>query len=222
MQARHKTIAAAGAVGLAGLVGAVVAAPTLTAAAVSAASSAATDRVEVITNALAGLVEDGTLTQEQADRVAETLDEELPAPGPGGPGHHGRMLLGFDAAAEELGLTEDELREQLRDGASLVEIAEEQGVDVDDLVAALVSAAEDDLATAVDEGRIDQDRADEITAGLEDRIRTLVEEGFPARPDGLRRGGPEPWSDRDGAGADSPVPDTEQDNDGSTATPSAV
>jgi hypothetical protein len=224
MRARHKMIAAAGTVGLAGLVGAVVAAPAMTATAVSAASSAATGRVEVIANALAGLVEDGTITQEQADRVAETLDEELPARGPGGPGGpgiHGGMRLGLDTAAEELGLTEGELREQLHGGATLAEIAEEEGVDVDDLVTALVTAAEEDLAAAVEDGRLDQERAEEIAADLEDRIRTFVEEGLPAPPDGRRFGGPGPWGDRDGTDDESTEPGTDEDDE-STATPSAV
>ena len=220
MQPKHKAIAVAGAVGLAGLGGAVVAAPAVTAAAVSAASSAATDRVEVIANALAGLVEDGTLTQEQADRVAETLDEQLPARGLGGPGglgHHGGVLLSLDVAAEELGLTEDDLEEQLREGTALADIAEEQGVDVDDLVATLVDAAEAKLATALEEGRIDQDRADAISADLEDRIRTFVDEGFRTPPMGRGHGGPGPRSHHDGTD-----PGTEEKDDTATATPSAV
>jgi hypothetical protein len=226
MQRKHKAIAAVGAVGVAGLFGSVVVAPTLTAAAVSAVSSAATDRAEIIANALAGLVEDGTLTQEQADRVAETLDEQLPARGPGGlggPHHHAGILLELDVAAKELGLTAEELREQLHNGASLAEIAEEQGVEVDDLVGALVDAAEESLAAAVDDGRIDQERADEIAAGLEERIRTFVEEGFPARPDDI---GPGPWGGHGFAGPrsdrDSTGQDAEREEEASQTTTSAV
>ena len=59
MRRKHKAIAAASAVGLAGLVGGVAAAPGLSAAAVSAVSSAAPDRVQIIADVLAGLVEDG-------------------------------------------------------------------------------------------------------------------------------------------------------------------
>jgi hypothetical protein len=223
MRGKHKAIAAASAVGLAGLVGGVAASPALTAAAVSAVSSPAPDHVQIIADALAGLVEDGTLTQEQADAVAETLNEQLPAHGPGGlggPHGHGGILLELDAAAEELGLTEEELREQLRNGASLAEIAEEQGVDVDDLVGVLVGAAEERLAAAVDDGRIDQERADELAAGLEDRIRTFVEEGLPAPPDGIRPGpwgGRGPWSDREDTGQDA-----EPEEETSQTTTSAV
>jgi hypothetical protein len=220
MRRKHKTIAAAGAVGLAGLVGAVAAAPAVSASTISAVTTAATDRVEIIANALAGLVEDGTLTQEQADVVAETLDEQLPAHRPGGlggPRGHGFALLELEVAAEELGLTEEELREQLRNGASLAEIAEDQGVDVDDLVNVIVDAAEERLAAAVDDGRIDQERADELAADLEERVRTFVEEGFPAPPDGLRPPGPGPWGHRDGLERD-----IQPEDDSSQTTPSAV
>jgi hypothetical protein len=221
MQRKHKAIAAAGAVGLASLVGAVVAAPAMSAAAVSAVSSVSTDRAEIIANALAGLVEDGTLTQEQADAVAETLDEQLPARGPGGfggPRGHGGGLLDLDVAAEELGLTEQALREQLHDGANLAEIAEEQGVDVDDLVTVIVDAAEETLAAAVEDGRLDQERADEIAANLEERVRTFVEEGAPAAPEGFRhRHGPGLW--RDGDGSEQEV---QPEGDSSQTTPSAV
>lgn len=220
MQRKHKTIAAAGAVGLAGLVGAVAAAPAVSAAAISTVSAAPTDRVEIIANALAGLVEDGTLTQEQADAVAEALDEQLPAHGPGGlggPRGHGWALVKLDVAAEELGLTEEELREQLRGGASLAEIAEDQGVDVDDLVNVIVEAAKKSLAAAVEDGRIDQERADELTANLEERIRTFVEEGVPSPPDGLRPFGPGPWGHHDGLERD-----LQRENDPSQTTPSAV
>jgi hypothetical protein len=220
MRRKHKTIAAAGAVGLAGLVGAVAAAPAVSAATISAVSSAATDRVEIIANALAGLVEDGTLTQEQADAVAETLDEQLPAPGPGGfggPRGHGGILLDLEVAAEELGLTERELHEQLHDGTTLAEIAEEQGVDLDDLVNVIVETVEERLAAAVDEGRIDQERADELAATLEERVRTFVEEGFPVPPDRLRPPGHGPWGRGDGL-----EQDTQPEDDLSQTTPSAV
>ena len=87
--------------------------------------------VDRITEALSGLVSDGSITQEQADEVASTLDEA--GIGHGG-GHRGG---GFDlsAAATALGMSEDELRTALEaDGTTLADVAGEQGVEVDTLV----------------------------------------------------------------------------------------
>ena len=65
--------------------------------------------VERITDALSGLVSDGSLTQEQADEVASALNE-AGLSGRGGP--HGRGL-DLAAAATALGVGEDELRSTL-------------------------------------------------------------------------------------------------------------
>lgn len=185
------------------------------------------DRLSRIREALEGLVGDGTLTPEEADAVAETLnDSDLFRPHR--PGGH-MDGLGLDVAAETLGLTEDELLTQLRDGATLAEIAADQGVETQTLVDALVAAASERIDEAVADGRLDQDRADEMKADLESRIATAVEEGFPMRdgrdgghPHGGRgmpdmrggmpdmRGGMPGWSG----------PDDSTDEDASTGTPS--
>ncbi len=67
-----------------------------------------------------------------------------------------------EAAAEALGLSTDEVLEALAGGASLADLADEQGVSRDDLVAALVDAAPDDLRslsniTEMTEALVDQD-----------------------------------------------------------------
>jgi hypothetical protein len=149
--------------------------------------------VERITEALAGLVDDGTLTEDQASAVAEELatSAELRG-GPMGHGRHGGMggmeRPGLATAAETLNLTEDELRSALRDGSSLAELADEQGVAVENLVDALVAAAEERLAEAVANGRITQERADEIAATLPERVAEAVERSWEPRGPGRHRG----------------------------------
>ena len=128
-------------------------------------SGSAVDR---ITEALSGLVSDGSITQEQADEVASTLDEA--GIGGHGGGHRGG---GFDlsAAATALGMTEDELRTALEtDGTTLADVAGEQGVEVDALVDALVTAQQERIAAAVEDGRLTQEQADERLADLEERV----------------------------------------------------
>ncbi|QDB79881.1 hypothetical protein FE251_11225 [Georgenia wutianyii] len=166
------------------------------------------NREDHLREALADLVEDGTLTQDAADAVAEALGEQ------DGPRDHGRGGGGgggvsLDAAAEKLGLTAEELREELADGSTLADVAEEQGVGTAELVDALVAAATERLDEAVADGRLTQADADERAATLEEQITEAVEQGF-AGHGGPRDGGPEGErpGDRDRSG-DGPQGTTE-------------
>jgi polyhydroxyalkanoate synthesis regulator phasin len=148
--------------------------------------SAAT-AVERITEALSGLVEDGSITQEQADEVAATLGEAgIGARG----GHHGaRLDLG--TAATALDMTEEELRTAMEaEGATLAQVAEDQGVEVQALVDALVQAHEERIAQAVEDGRLTQEQADERLADLEERVSERVTTARPDRPMGGGHRGP--------------------------------
>ena len=197
-----------------GVTGAVVV-PAVASAATSETDTATaiTDRVAAIREALAGLVSDNTITQEQADRVAETLAEELPSHRHGhGHGHGGfGRGLGLGTAAEALGMTEDELREALVDGDTLAEVAEQEGVAVDAVVDALVAEARERLAQAVEDGDLTQAEADEMAADLEARIAERVEEGGFVHHRGPRGHGPR--------GLEGNVPDA--DADAATPTPQA-
>src|SRR5450631_936619 len=161
MRKRTTSIVLAGVLA-AGAVGAVV----ITPASATTSTNPVTSRLAGIKGALSGLVGDGTLTQAQADKVASTLDKKLPKRGEramGGPGgRFGGMGMGMaqseDAAAKALGLTPDKLRVALQGGKSLAAVAKDQKVSVDLLVKAMVSATEAELATAVKEGRLTQDR----------------------------------------------------------------
>ncbi len=146
-----------------------------------------TGAVERIAEALAGLVEDGSLTQEQADEVATTLaGSGLAGSGAGhhggyGGGHHGGQHLA--AAAEALDMSEDELRSALdTDGATLAQVAEDRGVAVSDLVDTLVAAEGERIAEAVEEGRLTREEADDRLAELAERVAERVEQPRPERP----------------------------------------
>lgn len=192
----------AGTLGLSGLA---LAGPALAAGPTSGSdgpTASASSPVERIKQALAGLVADETLTQAQADKVAETLAAQRHAgPGrPGGPGGPGG-LRGFgregsgpgrflSPAAQALGMSEDELRTALRSGASLASIAKERNVAVDTVVEALVKAAKERLDRAVETGRLTQAQADAMTADLEERITERIDRPWPARPWGGDRRSP--------------------------------
>jgi hypothetical protein len=134
------------------------------------------------------LVDDGTIDAAQADAVAEHLVESGPAwrghehgPGHRGPGPGGRGHLESGVVTDLLGIDADELRQQLRDGASLADIATANGVDPADLVDALVAEAQERLDRAVEDERLDADEAAERAADLEERITEMVERTRPAR-----------------------------------------
>jgi hypothetical protein len=219
----------AGSLGLGGAVTGLVVAPAVATAATSetSASQALSDRVSRITGALSGLVSDGTLSQEQADRVAGTLAEQLPdrgrgghgpggsgghgpggsgGHGPGGSGGHGGHFgpgrgLGpvLDTAAETLGVTAEELRAFLRGGQSLAGVAAAEGVDRQALVDALVAAASEHVDEHLTNGAITQDQADARKAGLAERVAELVDR------EGLHGGGgrgPRPSADSSDSSTD--------------------
>lgn len=109
---------------------------------------------------------------------------------PHAPGRHfPLMAAGIETLADLLNLTEDEVKEALRSGDTIAEIAEAQGVDVQTVIDGLVAAAEEKLAEAVENGRITQEQADEIGANLEERITSFVNEGGPLGPRGHRHMG---------------------------------
>ena len=216
---RTKTVAlvAAGALALTTVGGVMVAGPAL--AAVTGVFLQADDPTDDATDTdkrgavadriaeeLAPLVEDGTLTQEQAAKVGEHLAQSLPGGpegprmggppglegrGPGGaPGLEGPpdmkggmgpgpMHQALETAAGSLGMTKEELRSELKDGATLGEIADAEGVGRADLVVDLVAAAKSELAERVESGDLTQEQADELTATLEERAAEALDWSWP-------------------------------------------
>jgi len=142
---------------------------------------------------LAPLVSSGTITDDQAEAVADTLAEHLPRLG-----HRAvRGLMALDEAADFLGITGRELVEALADGSTLAEIAEANDVDPADLIDHLVGVAEDRLDEAVANGRITEEEKAELLAAATEHIAALVN-GELERP--LMGGGPGGGPCRDGAG----------------------
>jgi hypothetical protein len=208
---RLTTVAVASAIGLSTLSATVVAIPALAATVQGDdPSEAVSERVGAIRDRLQGLVDDKTLTDAQADKVAETLGEK------GGPfdrrgGHGPRLLFGgpsLAGAAAVLGMSEDDVREALRDGTTLKELAEQRGKSVDDVVAALTKAANERIDQAVEDGRLTQEQATKAKQRVAGGVQRFVENGRPPRPDFGKGFGRGPW-DRHG-----------DEKDGTPSTPS--
>lgn len=124
------------------------------------------------------LIDDGTLTQEQADKVIAALQDAAPF-GRGGPGMHGGRGFGFfgaklESVATALGITEDEVRTALEDGTTIAELATSKGVEVQTVIDALVADATARIDQAVTDGKLTADEATEQKAALTERITEFV------------------------------------------------
>jgi hypothetical protein len=139
-----------------------------------AVEAAALDQVDAALKA-------GDLTDEQADALKERIESGSGlffglGHGLRGHGHDGPHGFGhLSAAAEYLGLEEDEFREQLRDGKTLAEIAKAEGKTVDGLEQAILADAKERVAAAVKDGKLTEAQATEALEALEDRIDALVD-----------------------------------------------
>ena len=88
--------------------------------------------------------------------------------------HAPRHLHLMEAAAEVLGMPQDELMEQLRDGNSLAEVAEAKEMSVEDFKAALLDQVKAQLDELVAEGDLTQEQADEIFQNINENIDSIV------------------------------------------------
>jgi polyhydroxyalkanoate synthesis regulator phasin len=149
---------------------------------------------QALENRIDEAVDEGRLTEEQAERLKDRLEaNEYPLlVGPGefrrhdfgfgfrGFGHPGSVTGNFgilDAAAAYLGMTEAELREELRD-KTLAEIAKEKGKTAAGLVDELVATQTKRIDDAVDDGRLTDEQAARLEDGLEARMQALVDGEF--------------------------------------------
>jgi len=140
-----------------------------------------TARVQVLEQAVA----EGILTQEQADRIQERIGEGF-GPFTFGSRRFGRQGFGFGAehslvavAAEELGMTVDELLAELKDGKSIADVAQEEGVDPQAIADAFLAQRAEALAQAVENGRITQEQADQMLEHMTEEVQEHLEESFP-------------------------------------------
>ena len=134
---------------------------------------------------LAPLVEDDTISQEQADIIAAMLAENRR----GGFGGGGRGLRALQATAEFLDLTAEEMRDALAEYETLADLAAANGSSGDELIAYLITQVEDHLDELVADERITQDEADDKLADAEDHITEMVNSDIPEPGTGPMGGG---------------------------------
>jgi hypothetical protein len=171
--------------------------PSTTAPADQAPSDSATPpagapaRGQWMQDALAPLVEKGTIDQSQADAVISALEAAKPQRGDGD-GMHGGMRggpgRGLDTAATAIGITADELRTALQGGQTIAEVAQAKGVDPQVVVDAITAELKAHLDEEVASGEHTQEEADQILADAGQRITDMVNGQLPQGGPGM--GGP--------------------------------
>ena len=149
-------------------------------------------------------VEDGDLTEEQAEMIKKHLEESDRVLGfgpPGGPPHFGGSFergFGpgpggppiFEAIAEELGISVERLHRQLLSGKSLRKIAEQNGKTLAEVKAAAQAAMEEELDKKVEEGDLTEEQADQIRENLPEIIDMLARGPRMRGDHGFFRDGP--------------------------------
>jgi hypothetical protein len=142
-------------------------------------------------------LEEGWLTEDQAEKMQERMEQGF---GPRGMGkgfmmpHKGFMGRGgdslLDVAAEKLDLSVEDLRAELRDGKTIADLAQEKGVDPQEIVDAFLVQLEESLQQAVEYGDLTQNQADwmleKAAESLPDRLEDTCQGRFPG---GMRGGG---------------------------------
>lgn len=150
--------------------------------------------VDAAIERLDAAVEAERLTQDEADDRLVEIEEHITAFVNGeaelrGPrGHGGPRGFGTGAVLELLGLDADELRGRLQDGATLAEIAAEEGVSVDELADAMTAPLVERLDAAVADDRLTADEAADRLDAIEEKVDAMINGELPTRGPSFGRG----------------------------------
>lgn len=154
----------------------------------------------------------GEITEEQAAQIRERIESGEGRFGPGHdrpghdrPGHNGCQRLVYQVS-EIIGVPAGDVVSALEQGHSLAQIAEANGVPPAELMAALLSNLQEHLARAVEAGKIDQARADEMLANAAAEIERVINHEGPLPCQRPHRPSPDGGLRFPGAGEDSPAP----------------
>jgi hypothetical protein len=106
-----------------------------------------------------------------------------PTPDSGGAGR-GRLDILVESRGElmeviaaELGVSTDELQDELTEGKTIAEVAEEKGASTDDLTATVAAKIGDIAEELAADGEISAQQAEKIKAGAEEAASRLMERG---------------------------------------------
>lgn len=116
---------------------------------------------------LVGIVGGVSAQDGRGGRAREWLEERHPR-------LEGPIRGALRIIIEQIGLEPAEVLAQLRDGQTLSAIITGSGGSLNDVTAALTDAATERIATALENGRISQERADQLLANLAGNVDRLL------------------------------------------------
>lgn len=141
------------------------------------------DAIADATTRISEAVANERLTQEQADELIANLETLFTNSINGTLREHlveTRVGVGvLELAAEQTGLNPREITEQMRGGTTLSELLTANGVDVNAFIDDVVAQADTRLDQAVANGRIPQERADEMLANLREQLTQRLNSSNP-------------------------------------------
>jgi hypothetical protein len=148
---------------------------------------------------------DGRLSQAQADRMNQQLDQWQPGQGGplglpfgrgggrGGHGPRGGGVLGgqstLNAVAQALGVTATDLVTELRAGRTLADVAQAKGVDQNTVKQAIITAKKAEVDAAQQAGRLTAEQATQMKQRIDQESATLDLNNLFQGKGGLKPGG---------------------------------
>ena len=167
---------------------------------VNAVITAVTDAAN---KAIDQAVTDGKMTADQAaqeksevaQHVTDFVNGVKHERGPGGGGEHrGPKADVLAAAAGALNMSTDELKAALDGGKTVAQVAQDKGVDVNTVIAAVTDAANTAIDQAVTDGKMTADQAAQEKTEVTQRVTDFVNKTKPPKgehgPGGRGPGGP--------------------------------
>lgn len=182
---------------------------------------------EMLKSTLDELVANGTITEDQENKIIEALKAKMGGRGRRGPGEDVKREL-FKTAADTIGITPEQLMQELKGGKSIAEVAQAHGVEPQAVIDAVVAKIDSDIDQAVAKGRLSADRAAKLKEEVPQHVADMVNRHFG---DHMRPGGPGgPPGPRDGSGgattnngnAPTPAPPAPAPGAPTTAAPSTT
>lgn len=131
-----------------------------------------------VDSTLQSLVQDGTITQDQATKIEQRLKERFQG---------GRAKVrefakeAMQTAADTIGISPEQLRDQLKSGKSVAQVATDNNVEPQKVVDAIVAKVNAKIDQAVTDGKLTQEQADQMKSKAPQRVSELVDRTWGQR-----------------------------------------